>query len=156
MHPIREEEHWALLHCFFYFFFFFFLGNFLYLHFKYYPLSRSPLKPPPPASTRVFTCPSTPRTCPGIALHWGIKLLQYQGPLLLLMLDKAILCYIYRWSHGSLHVYSLVGGLVPGSSGGSGWLILLFFLWGCKPLQLLQFFLWLLHWGPCAQSNGWL
>jgi hypothetical protein len=23
----------------------------------------------------------------------------------------------------------------------SGWLILLFFLWGCKPLQLLQFFL---------------
>ena len=27
------------------------------------------------------------------------------------------------------HVYSLVGGLVPGSSGGTGWLILLFFLW---------------------------
>jgi hypothetical protein len=24
------------------------------------------------------------------------------------------------WSHGSLHVYSLVGGLVPGSSGGRG------------------------------------
>jgi hypothetical protein len=35
-------------------------------------------------------------------------------------------------------VYSLVGGLVSGSSGGSGWLILLFFLWGCKPFQLLQ------------------
>jgi hypothetical protein len=34
-------------------------------------------------------------------------------------------------------VYSLVGSLVPGSSGGSGWLILLFFLWGCKLLQLL-------------------
>jgi hypothetical protein len=32
-------------------------------------------------------------------------------------------------------------GLVPGSSGGSGWLILLFFLWGYKPLQLLQSFL---------------
>jgi hypothetical protein len=33
---------------------------------------------------------------------------------------KAILCYICNWSHGSLHVYSLVGGLVPGSSGGGG------------------------------------
>jgi hypothetical protein len=58
-----------------------------------------------------------------------------------LMTDKAILCYICSWSHGSLHVYSLVGGLVPGSSWGSGWLILLFFLWGCKPLKLLQSFL---------------
>ena len=42
--------------------------------------------------------------------------------------DKAILCYICSWSNGSLHVYSLVGGLVPGSSGVSGWLILLFSL----------------------------
>ena len=40
-----------------------------------------------------------------------------------------------RQGHGSLNVYSLVGGLVPGIPGGSGWLILLFFLWGCKPLQ---------------------
>jgi hypothetical protein len=30
---------------------------------------------------------------------------------------KAIFCYICSWSHGFLHVYSLVGGLVPGSSG---------------------------------------
>jgi hypothetical protein len=45
---------------------------------------------------------------------------QDQGPLLPLMLDKAILCYICCWSHGSLHVYSLVGGLVLGSSGGTG------------------------------------
>ena len=37
--------------------------------------------------------------------------------------------------HGSLHVYSLVGGLDPGSS---GWLILLVFLWSCKPFQLLH------------------
>jgi hypothetical protein len=35
-------------------------------------------------------------------------------------------------------VYSMVGGLVPGSSEESSWLTLLFFLWGCKPLQLLQ------------------
>ena len=30
------------------------------------------------------------------------------------MSDKAMLCYICGWSHGSLHVYSLDGGLVPG------------------------------------------
>ena len=35
-------------------------------------------------------------------------------------------------------VYSLVGGLVPGSSGRSGWLILLLFLWGVKPLHILS------------------
>jgi hypothetical protein len=34
------------------------------------------------------------------------------------MPDKAILCCICSWSHGSLHVYPLVGGLVPGNSGG--------------------------------------
>jgi hypothetical protein len=34
------------------------------------------------------------------------------------MHDKAILCYIYRWSH----MYSLVGGLVPGNSRGV-WLV---------------------------------
>jgi hypothetical protein len=41
-----------------------------------------------------------------------------------LILDKTMLCYTCRWSHGSLHVYSLVGGLVPGSSGGGGvWVV---------------------------------
>jgi hypothetical protein len=35
---------------------------------------------------------------------------------------NAILCYICIWNHGSLHVYSLVGGLVSGSSGSLvGW-----------------------------------
>jgi hypothetical protein len=62
------------------------------------------------------------------------------------MPDKAVLYYICSWSHGSFQVYSLVGVLVPGSSKvgagqGVGWLILLFFLWSCKPLQLLQSFL---------------
>jgi hypothetical protein len=37
-----------------------------------------------------------------------------------LMPDKVIFCYICSWSYGSLHVYSLVGGLEPG---GSDWLI---------------------------------
>jgi hypothetical protein len=56
------------------------------------------------------------------------------------MTHKAILCYICSWNHGSLHVSSLVGGLVPGSSGGTGWFILLFLLLGCKPVQILGSF----------------
>jgi hypothetical protein len=35
-----------------------------------------------------------------------------------LITNKAILCSICSWSHGSLHLYSLDGGLVPESSGG--------------------------------------
>ena len=69
---------------------------------------------------------------PSISLHWGIEPSWDQGSPLPLMPDKAILCYMSVSSHGTLHVYSLVGGLVPGSSGSSGWVILLFFLWGCK------------------------
>jgi hypothetical protein len=72
--------------------------------------SKIPLSPSP-----VSPCSSTHSLllhCPGISLHWGIKPSQDQGPLLSLMSEKAILCYICVWSHGSLHVYSLVGGLV--------------------------------------------
>jgi hypothetical protein len=54
-----------------------------------------------------------------------------------LMSNKDILCSMWGWSHGSPHVYCFVGGLVPGSSRGSGWLILLFLLRGCKSLQIL-------------------
>jgi hypothetical protein len=41
------------------------------------------------------------------------------------MSNKVILCYICGWSHGSFHVYSLVGGLVSVSSGEGGgvWLV---------------------------------
>jgi hypothetical protein len=113
---------------------------FLYLHFKYYPLSwfllQKPALPSPCLLTHSLLLPG-----PGIPLYWGIEPSQDQGPLLSLMTNKAILCYICSWSYGSLHVYSLVGGLVPGSSGGTGWFILLFLLWGCKLLQLLGFFL---------------
>jgi hypothetical protein len=52
---------------------------------------------------------------PCIPLHWGIK--QDLGLLLPLMPNKAILCYICSWSRGSLHVYSLVDGLVLGVLG---------------------------------------
>ena len=118
---------------------FFLIRYFLYLHFKCYPLSWFPLRkssilsPTPCLPTNPLLLPG-----PGIPLHWGIEPSQDQGPLLPLMLGKAILCYICSWSHGTLHVYSLVGGLVPGRSGRSGWLILLFFLWGCKLFQLLH------------------
>jgi hypothetical protein len=61
-----------------------------------------------------------PSSCPGIPLHWAIKHPQAQGPLLPLMSNKAILCYICNWSHASLHVYSLFGGPNPGSSCGVG------------------------------------
>ena len=74
-----------------------------------------------PSTLWVLSLPLSP--CPRIPLHWGIEPSEDRGPLLPLMPNKAILCYIWGWRHGSLHVYSLVGGLVPGSSGGSGWLI---------------------------------
>ena len=100
----------------------------------------SSLETPYPFSPSPCFCEgASPPSFPLLAfpLHWGIKPLQDQGPLLPLMRDKTILCYICSWSHESLHVYSLDGGLAPGSSGGwgSGWLILLFFLWGCKSLS---------------------
>jgi hypothetical protein len=49
---------------------------------------------------------SLPPPHPGIPLHWGIKPSKDQGPLFPLMPNKTILCYIYGWSHGSLHVHS--------------------------------------------------
>ena len=51
-------------------------------------------------------------------LLWSMKISQDHGPLLPLMSNKAIF-YIHCWRHESLHVYSLVGCLVPGSSWGS-------------------------------------
>lgn len=120
-----------------------------------FPVPSSPV-PPPPDSMRILPLPPTHShltTLAFIPLYWGNEPSQDQELLLLLMPDKAILCYICDWSYGSLHVFSLVGGLDPEHSGGSVWLILLFFLWGWNPLQLLQFFLYLLHFGPCAQSD---
>ena len=67
-----------------------------------------------PLTTHPFLPP-----CLHIPLHWGIKPSEDQGPLLSLMSDKAILYYICSWSYGSLHVYSLVGGLVPPGALGS-------------------------------------
>jgi hypothetical protein len=114
--------------------------------------------PPNPSIPYPSPCSPTyplPLPCPGIFLHWGIKPSQNQGPLLLLMYNKAILCYIYSWSHGSLQVNPFVGSLVSGSSRGTGWFILFFFLWDCKLLQLPRSFLYLLHLGILS-SVQWL
>jgi hypothetical protein len=62
--------------------------------------------------------PPTPASLCWHSPTLGIEPSQDQGPLLPLMPDKAILCYLCNWSHGSLPVYTLVGGLVTGNSGG--------------------------------------
>ena len=63
------------------------------------------------------------------------------------MSNKPIFCHMYGQGHGSLHVYSLVGDPVPGSSRAPG-LTLLLHPRGCKPSQLLQSLLHLLHLSP--------
>ena len=70
------------------------------------------------------------------------------------MSNKAI-CHIRGQHHGSLHVYSLVGVLVPGSSVGSGLLTLLLPPWGFKSPQFLQSLLQLLHQRPLSPVQ-WL
>jgi len=96
----------------------------MYLHFKCYPFP--PSHTPSTLPLLLWGCsPShlpTPTSMPCITLYSGNEHSQDQGIFLLLLLDNSILCYICDWSHGSLHVYSLVGGLVLGSSSGI-WLV---------------------------------
>jgi hypothetical protein len=102
------------------------------------PASMRELLPNPPS-------PHSLSSCCVIPLHWGIQHPQAQGPLLPLLSNKGILCHICGQCHGSLHVYSLVGGSVSRSSRGSG---LLLPQWGCISPQLLHSLLQLLHQGP--------
>jgi hypothetical protein len=107
-----------------------FIGYFIYLHFKCIPFPNFLPR------NLLFHCPSScfyeglpppahrlSSPCPRFLLNWGIEPSQDQGSLLPLMSEKAILSYICGWRHVSLHVYSLVGGLDPGSS---GWSIVLY------------------------------
>ena len=89
-----------------------------------FPLQKPP-SPPSSSSMKVLPHPLLPQH-PSIPLHCVIEPPQDQWAPLPMMPDKAILCYISRWSHACFHVYSFVGSLFPGSFGGSGWLILLF------------------------------
>ena len=127
---------------------------FFYLQFKCYPLSWFSLQKTLIPFPFTLLTSSLTLLYPSIPLHLGIKPSQDQRPLFPLMSNKIILGYICCWSHGLLHVYSSAGGLVAGSSVGSGWIILLFLLWGWNLTQLLSFLL--IHWRPHAQSNGWL
>jgi hypothetical protein len=136
----------------------------VFFYFPGLPFGNSLSYTPPPASKRVLLHPPTHSHLPALAflLHWRIEHTQAQGLLLPLMSNKAILCYICSQSHGSLHVYTLVGGSVSGSSGESGWLTL-----ACSKglkihahsmglkTQLLQSLLQLLHQGPPC-SVPWL
>ena len=86
------------------------------------PFPVSPLQTPIKSPFSLFlqgyspTYPLLPQQ-PSIPLCWDIEPPQDRGPPLPLMPDKVILCYICDWSHGSLHVYFLVGDLISGSSG---------------------------------------
>jgi hypothetical protein len=72
-----------------------------YLHFKCYPLSWFPLQNPSILYPSLYFFEGAPPPnqplllpCPGIPLHWGIEPSQDQGPLLPLVPNKPILCYI--------------------------------------------------------------
>jgi hypothetical protein len=90
-----------------------------------------------------------PPHCLSILLCWGIEPLQDQGLTLPLMSD-GILCYICSWSHGSIHVYSMIGGLVPESTRGGVLVDIVSIPKGLQTLQFLQSFPLLFHWGPHA------
>jgi hypothetical protein len=101
--------------------FWIFITYFIYFS-NIIPFLRFPSKTPypilpSPTSMRLFLHPPThslPPSLPPASLFWhsttlGHWALQDQGPLL--PLRSYILCYICGWSHGSLHVYTLVCGL---------------------------------------------
>ena len=120
------------------------------------PFLVCPLKTPIPSHLPQLTNPASPASS-----SWNFPTLGYQvftGPMAFPPIDDL-------QGHPLLHMQlnpwvppcvSYVWWLVPGSSGGTGKFISFLLIWGCKPLQLLGYFLQLFHWRPCAQSNGWL
>jgi hypothetical protein len=105
---------------------------------SYFPATPPPTTPitqlPSLSPLPVWECspiqPHSPHThLSSIPFHLGIKPPLVQGPPLLLLSSKAVLCYIHIWSQ----VHSLVDGLDSGRTGWWGQLIL-FFQWGCNPL----------------------
>jgi len=95
----------------------------MYLHFKCYPPFPLPYSPLSPIDSirMLHSCPLTPTSTP-----WHYPTLEKQaftGPRAFPPIDAWIMPSFatYVATHRSLHVYSLVGGLIPGSSGGGGW-----------------------------------
>jgi hypothetical protein len=108
------------------------------------PFPVSPLQTPIPLPSLLRLWGSSPLPTTPTSAHWhsptqGHWAPQDQGPPLPLMPDKSILLHtqLEPWVPPCV-LFSC--GLVPGSAGGYSWLILLFFLWGCKPLPFLQSF----------------
>ena len=104
----------SISHCLSFLYFYLFLLDIFFIYisnvipFPSFP-SKNPLSfPHSPCS---LTHPH-PFPGPGIPLYWGIEPSQNQGPLFPLMTDQAILNYICSQIHESLHVFSLIGGLV--------------------------------------------
>ena len=125
---------------FYYYYFSFFIGYFLYLHLKCYPLSWFLPKLPPPSSIRVFLNPPTQDSLPWHSLT-HLSLHRAKGFFSRWCSTKSSSdTYAARVMGRSMYITLwLVEAL--GALGRSGWLILLFFLWSCNPLQLLQSFL---------------
>lgn len=94
------------------------------LHFKYFFLLGTPY--PSHIPLPLWGCYVIHPSTPGIPLLQGNEHPQAQGPLLPLMSNKAIFCHICTQSHGSLRMYSLVGGPVTVSSGGG---LFFYYLW---------------------------
>jgi len=102
----------------------FFIGYFMYLHFKCYHFSQfSPQKYPIPSPSPCFyegaphsTHPLPPHHS-GISLHLGNSILKGFCSYRCLTMPSSATYWLEPW----VHLYSLVGGLVPGSSGGVGW-----------------------------------
>ena len=129
--------------------FFLSFGYFHYLHFKCYPISRSPLQKPlislthPPyiyEGAPLHNHPPTHSCLPALTFPYNGA----SNPPL--MGIKVILCHIQDPSHGSLHVYTLVGGPVPGSCRESSRLTLLLPPQGCKTLSSFS---------PFSNSSTW-
>jgi hypothetical protein len=122
-----------------YFILFFYISNVIPL--PSFPSTNPHPVPPPPASVRVLPHPPTHFCLSSLAfLYPGSSSLHRTNGLSSHRCQiKPTFCYICSCCTGSLHVCSLVGGLVPGSSQGSGWFILLFFLWGSSPFSSSSF-----------------
>jgi hypothetical protein len=137
-----------MAYCFFPFFpDIFLIGYFIYLHFRmlfpsgfpfHKPLTIYPL---PSASVRVFPHPSSSPSLPKHSPTLGHQ--AFTGPRAFPPIDAGQghpLLYIQLEPWVPPCVFS-GWWLSPWELWGSVGLILLFFLWGCKPLQLLQSFL---------------
>jgi hypothetical protein len=127
--------------------------DFIYLHFKCFPHSKSPsLKTPshPPSRWLYEGAPSPTHSHPPTLAYPNTEALNTLRP-------EGFFSHGCPTRPSSSRPAPCVFGFgpVPGSSGGSGLLRLMFPPWGCKLPQLLQSILQLLHQGP-QSSMQWL